>query len=138
MPINNRKFRRMKIKNGTYEKLRAIKTYSSRLVQNEDNVITVLAYCHTNPQASRSNSKIDLDISRSSIGKFLKKYKIHAYKFISLQALLPNYALQRLSLCEMLFVSILEDANFSKKSFRQVSQNSVVQEFVTEKNIITR
>lgn len=55
VPMNNTKFKMMKNNFETYGKVKAIKTYPSRIVENEDNVINVLPDFHSNKSTSTRN-----------------------------------------------------------------------------------
>lgn len=83
--------------------------------ENEDNEINVLAYFYVYPHASIRNAKIDLGLSYATIHRILVKHKLHPFKFITQQALLPGDAQRRIEFCEMVLIKIQEDPLFLRK-----------------------
>ena len=62
--------------------------------------IGVVNYFHANPRESLKNASLDLNISKTSLYKILKKHKFRAWKMSYAQKLLARDYLPRLEFCD--------------------------------------
>lgn len=110
--MNEKKFNRIKINFKNYGNIKKPKNKFKPITGNEENKINVLAYFYAFPHASIYSAVKDLGMSYKSIERILHEYGMHNYKFITIQAILPDDPPKRVEFCEMVLTRTQEDPNF--------------------------
>ena len=113
--INERKFRHIEANFRTFGRVKAKKNISRPVTDMEDNEINVLAYFNLHPQSSIRSAERELDISRMSIQRILKKHKLHNFSMRPVQALIPGDYRRRITFCQTMLQKIQEDPGFLAK-----------------------
>lgn len=95
--------------------VRAPKEYKRRVVDDEENEISVLTYFEANENASIRSAAHEIDLDRNSVHRILKKHNMHDYKYEKVHALEPGDYIKRLNFCRGILEKLENDENFLKK-----------------------
>lgn len=106
------KFARIKARFLATGSVKATRNHGKPVTDNEDNEVNVLAYFEAYPRSSIPAAALDLDISRASVHRILRKHKLHPFSEITVHGLRLGDDARRVNFCEFMCTKITENPRF--------------------------
>lgn len=114
-PMSEKIFRRYQSNFLLHGRVEAPNTTKKRVVDDENNEVDVLTYFDVLPTSSIRKAELEVNLSKSSTQRILRKHKMHDYKFVKVQANDQEDWIRRLNFCETILNHCEGDQNFLKK-----------------------